>query len=372
MTDGLGQPSCLTTDFSTESRRCEPCLAMACAPAESPPMPHFPQHETTRLASALLDTPDRCLFASRDLDETRTQVGRVMKPHQLNVSGRAQRIDSRMHHMAFGRVSLSRLKYGADVQIRPGPLEDFYLVQMPLAGCARIESGTQAIDSTAEVASVLSPTAATTMDWESGNDQIMVRIDRSLIDRALAAQLGRSPATALEFQLGFRWRECTAWRCLISYLLDCSAQRIDLATQPLVTAQIEQLVVTTLMSLHVHNFSDAKPARLAAVLPRHVRKVQDHLQAHAGEPLSPDDLARLAGVSVRSLYTGFQAFCGVSPMQYLKEVRMERARSDLQAAADAVSVAGVALRWGFGHLGRFSVDYKARFGESPSETLRRG
>ena len=269
-------------------------------------------------------------------------------------------------------MALSRLKYGADVHIRPGPLEDFYLVQMPLAGCARIESGTQVIDSTTEVASVLSPAAATSMDWAAANDQIMVRIDRALIDRALAARLGRLPATALEFQLGFRWRDCTAWRCLIGYLLDCSAQRIDLAAQPLVTAQIEQLVVTTLMSLHAHNFSDATPARLAAVLPRHVRKVQDHVQAHAGEPLSPDDLARLAGVSVRSLYAGFQAFCGVSPMQYLKDVRMERARSDLQAATGAGSVACVAMRWGFAHLGRFSVDYKARFGESPRETLRRG
>ena len=144
-------------------------------------MPTAQQHETTRLAGALLDTPDRCLFASRDLDETRTLVGRVMKPHQLDVYGRAQRIDSRMHHMAFGRVALSRLKYGADVHIRPGPLEDFYLVQMPLAGCARIESGTQVIDSTTEVASVLSPAAATSMDWAAANDQIKARSMRTMI-----------------------------------------------------------------------------------------------------------------------------------------------------------------------------------------------
>jgi AraC-like DNA-binding protein len=294
-----------------------------------------------------------------------------MKPHQLDVAGPAQRLDSRMHHMAFGKVSLSRLRYGANVQISPGPLEDFYLVQMPLAGCAHIESGTQQVDSTLDVASVLSPTAPTTMRWGADNDQLMIRIDRPLVERALSARLGHAPSQALEFELGFRWRECAAWHCLVAYLVECSAQRIDLAGQALLVAQIEQLVITTLMSLHAHNFSDLRPARHSAIAPRHVRRVQEHLQAHAGEPIVPAELAQLAGVSLRSLYKGFQAFCGVSPMQYLKDLRLNRARAELQTPADATSVAGVAMRWGFGHLGRFSADYRVRFGESPSETLRR-
>ena len=103
--------------------------------------------------------------------------------------------------------------------------------------------------------------------------------------------------------------------------------------------------------------------------PRHVRKVQEYLNAHAHEPVRAEDLARVAGVSLRSLYAGFKAFSGVSPMQYLKDLRLERARADLLAGKG--SVGSVALLWGFGHLGRFSADYRARFGESPSESLRR-
>lgn len=59
----------------------------------------------------------------------------------------------------------------------------------------------------------------------------------------------------------------------------------------------------------------------------------------------------------------------VSPMQYLKDLRLERASAELLGGS--THVAGVALRWGFGHLGRFSADYRARFGEYPSETVRR-
>ena len=49
---------------------------------------------------------------------------------------------------------------------------------------------------------------------------------------------------------------------------------------------------------------------------------------------------------------------------------MERARTEL-LSGEAASVAGVALRWGFAHMGRFSNDYKARYLETPSQTLRR-
>lgn len=326
---------------------------------------------TTPLASGLLNNPTRQLFASHDVDETRAMVSRVMKTHQLGVVGHTQHLDARMHHVALGDVSVSRLRYGANVEIKPGPLEDFYLVQMPLAGHARIENGSHYVDSGPELASVLSPDDPTAMRWGADNDQLMIRIERSLLERTLAAQLGRPITDPLRFQLGFRWRECVPWHSLMSYVLDCSAQGVDLSQHKLVSAQMEQLVVATLLSLHGHNYSDAQPARCGAVLPRHVRRVQEYLQAHAHENIGAEELAQVAGVSLRSLYSGFKEFCGVSPMQYLKDLRLERARADLLRSADVGNVAGVALRWGFAHLGRFSADYRARFGENPSQSLRR-
>jgi AraC-like DNA-binding protein len=74
---------------------------------------------------------------------------------------------------------------------------------------------------------------------------------------------------------------------------------------------------------------------------------------------------------MRSLYAGFKEYLGVSPMQYLRDLRMECARTELMSG-EASNVSGVALRWGFAHLGRFSNDYKLRYGETPSQTLRRG
>jgi len=60
-------------------------------------------------------------------------------------------------------------------------------------------------------------------------------------------------------------------------------------------------------------------------------------------------------------------------MLYLRDRRLERAHEDLTDAipSDGVTVTDVAERWGFHHLGSFAALYRNRWGESPSETLRR-
>jgi AraC-like DNA-binding protein len=323
------------------------------------------------LNSALIQSPRTQLFLSRDLEQTRAAVGQVMTSHALDCDGKMQRLQARMHYVSFGDVSLSRLKYGADVTIRPGLLDTFYLVQMPLAGRASVDCGKEHVDSGPGLASVLNPSELTVMHWRADNDQLMVRIDRSLVERAIWAQLGRKTNGPLNFQLGFRWQDSMPWRCLMQYLVDCVAGDFDPIKYRLIAANIEQLVVSTLLATQPHNFSDHKAPHRSVVLPRHVRKVEEFLRMNAQEPISAEQLAALAGVSLRSLYAGFKEYCGVTPMQYLKQLRLEGARNMLLHEGDSVTVATAAMQWGFAHLGRFSVEFKQQFGESPSEMLRR-
>jgi AraC-like DNA-binding protein len=324
---------------------------------------------TPGLSGAFINAPERQLFASRDLLQTRSLVGQVMKPHELRVHGTSQQLNARMHHMAFGGVSLNRLKYGAEVDIEPGPLDDFYLIQMPLAGHARISSGAQQVHSDPDVAVVISPEDSTVMRWSDDCDQLMVRIDRALVDRAIGAISGHLEPQSVRFALGFKWRECGPWRCLVQYLNDCAGHRFDAVQYRLMVANIEQLVVSTLVGAQPHDMRQSKAARCAVVLPRHVKRVQEYLRENAGEPVTADQMALIAGVSLRSLYAGFKQYCGVSPMQYLRALRLDGARQAL-LGEPGCNIASVAMRWGFGHLGRFSMEYKERFGESPSQSAR--
>jgi transcriptional regulator GlxA family with amidase domain len=108
----------------------------------------------------------------------------------------------------------------------------------------------------------------------------------------------------------------------------------------------------------------------AAVVPGGVKRAIDFMHANLGREVTIADLVTVANVASRTLFKHFKDFTGVSPMRYLRERRLDRAREELERAGEA-SVSGVAMRCGFGHLGRFAGAYRRRFGESPSTTARR-
>jgi AraC family transcriptional regulator, ethanolamine operon transcriptional activator len=77
-------------------------------------------------------------------------------------------------------------------------------------------------------------------------------------------------------------------------------------------------------------------------------------------------------VSARTLQYAFECICGMPPVQYFKRHRLSLARRALRRSEpSAGAVKTAALDAGFLHLGRFSAEYQAMFGEKPSETLTR-
>ena len=61
----------------------------------------------------------------------------------------------------------------------------------------------------------------------------------------------------------------------------------------------------------------------------------------------------------------------MSPMRYLRTARLNRVREALLRDDRTESIIDIAMAWGFYHLGRFSIEYRKQFGESPSETRAR-
>jgi transcriptional regulator GlxA family with amidase domain len=101
---------------------------------------------------------------------------------------------------------------------------------------------------------------------------------------------------------------------------------------------------------------------LAEVLALAVSNTPPHISA----------LCRALGVSERTLRKEFHKTYGITPCRRLRLLRLTRARSALQAAdCRFVTVTGIATSFGFVELGRFSVEYRKMFGESPSQTLQR-
>jgi AraC-like DNA-binding protein/Tfp pilus assembly protein PilF len=107
------------------------------------------------------------------------------------------------------------------------------------------------------------------------------------------------------------------------------------------------------------------------LLPRSVRRAVEAMDSNLGHAWTVTELAAIAGVSSRTLQRQFLAFLGKTPGAMLRDIRFERARRELLRGSRGAKVTDIALRSGLPHCGRFSVEYRHRYGETPSRTLKR-
>ena len=104
------------------------------------------------------------------------------------------------------------------------------------------------------------------------------------------------------------------------------------------------------------------------------RKMREFVTSHIE---TFDDFPELSaiqgylGVSNRTLEYAFKSLLDVSPLRYLTCWRLHCARRDIRRFGPAASITAIATKWGFWHLGRFSIAYRELFGESPSVTVRK-
>ena len=106
-------------------------------------------------------------------------------------------------------------------------------------------------------------------------------------------------------------------------------------------------------------------------VPQDVKRAMELLRANCARDPDADTLAAACGVGRRTLEKHFRRFLGRSLGEVRRDFCLERARRDLLRSPPDTAVTEIALRCGFKHLGRFAALYRANFGESPSDTLRR-
>lgn len=309
---------------------------------------------------------------SGNLDEVRECVGSVFKPHKLALLGTSEHLQSHMYHARHGSLSLNLLDYGGDVTIDPERLGSFFLLQIPLSGGAEIECGNHRFDSSPGVASLVSPTLPLRMRWIHC-PQVVLRIEREAIEHHCARHFGTEEHRVVEFEPAFNLTSPSG-RCLLpllSVLANALSDPAHPLRHPLAYEQFESTVLNALVYGQTNTARSGALPLGAPLAPFYVKRVEEYIRTHLHEPLTIERLAEFSGVSASTLFSGFRNCHGVSPMAWVRQLRLERVRDELRgAAAEPVSVTDVALKWGFAHLGRFAMEYKRAFGESPSVSLR--
>ncbi len=100
------------------------------------------------------------------------------------------------------------------------------------------------------------------------------------------------------------------------------------------------------------------------------RAAERYMWSHVDDDIGLNEICRGIGCHRRTLLNYFNKLYGMSPIRYLKILRLNRAQTALRESEPLrISIFDVAADHGFWHMGHFSSDYRYLFGETPSETL---
>lgn len=138
---------------------------------------------------------------------------------------------------------------------------------------------------------------------------------------------------------------------------------------PVIATSLSELLARTLLLAHAHDRMGLLERRPKQVHARVIRQVEDYVRAHAGEPISSGDLARLTSTSAQALEAACMAQRGESLDALIRRARLEHAREALRSDP-SLTPTRAAYAAGFIQPERFAAAYFLAFGEHPEQTWR--
>jgi AraC-like DNA-binding protein len=308
------------------------------------------------------------------LSEFNRYIDEKMKGYRLSACGRTNYFqfshsEVRLEHMAIDLVCLNS---DNNFVIRKYDRDDIYVVQFPIRGHCEIRMDQKSMPLSPGQALVINPARLVQKRWQNSMLQVMLRISRPALERVLCKELETDLRTPLAFDetvldgtIGYEFPRIieAVWR---DYYSDRLFQNRR------IVRHLERTILLMLLGGTPHNYR-SQFDYVALVAPYYVKRAEDFMHEHICMDITTLDLVAAAGVSERSLYYGFRRWRNTTPMSYLRRLRLDRARKDLQKAArKGRTITEVATNLGYTHLSSFSKHYKSRFGETPSETLMKG
>jgi AraC-like DNA-binding protein len=312
---------------------------------------------------------------SSDLDETRMVLAEHFYSNFVDILEPSKSLDTQLRVTNLGPVTIGDVRFGTDLKLRLHELGAYH-VDVILSGQLEWQQGRdEPRVATDTSGAVFQPVGDTVLHRWTGDCRLLaVKIDRGALETQLARMLDAPVASPIQLcrQLDQSHGPGRTWTNMVRALTaDALGENRGLTQNPLLAEPLQEVLLRGLLLAGDHPYRDrlARPGGPYPA-PRAIRQAIDLLHSRPEQPITIAKLADITGVSERALQAGFRRYVGVSPTTYLRQIRLDRAHEQLrQAGPDQTTVADVAHRWGFAHLGRFAGSYRARYGVSPSQTL---
>jgi len=293
---------------------------------------------------------------------------------QFDVRSRRDRtIDVRSEGVELPNMVIHKTQLAAGFTIEGRDPDPHYVMFMPLSG--RIEASTYGLSAACDPqrAFILCRPSrpAAVLRTEAPISALALKFSGAAVTRQLGALIGEPVHAAPEFALAMNLTAGYG-RLFAGYLLLAATDfKRAVPSSPIAIRGLEEFIISKLLMSHQHDFTAALQRIERPIAPRDMKRAVDFMQAMLASPIGIAEIAEAAGIAGRTLFKHFHDVYGISPMRYLRNARFEKVRDALARAELEESVTEIAMAWGFHHMGRFSVEYRSRFGERPSDTLKR-
>ncbi len=313
-------------------------------------------------------------FVAQSIDEARsfysTRFGSIVaEPY-----ARRERFRWTARPTTLGPLTVLRSEVEGGLRASSDPVEGFYSLTRPIFGGSEITHNRKTVNAVpGEISTLTSPMLPARVVLQSGQIGMQIVIPLAVVEASFAALFGEPPRGGLRFDPRVNLTSAP----LIAGLTDAIIAHAGRAATGEV-GKAAEVAAARLAAKLVHALLVLQPHDRAPLLARpppepglqRVVLAEELMAASCTEEITAEGLAEATGVSVRSLQRAFRTHRRTTPLAFLRERRFEEARARL-LAEPSLSVTEVALACGLVHLGRFSQGYRARFGETPSETRRR-
>ncbi len=315
-------------------------------------------------------------FASTDIDDVHEHMCAAFCPHDLSVDGPSGSIAFRNKRSTLGNISFTVTDYGTTketISVSVPASEKLLLVQCVTQGLAEFTHQDKKVALRPGAMTIISPQFPFEQRTFPGCRHFTIKFERSQLEEILLEELGeRHSSLVFKPDLIPLAGAGASFARFVNSVIDDLENDASSLRHPRILDSLEDTMARMLLACGQHNHTvEYLEQPLANVVPYYVKCAAQFIREHYKQPLMLAQLVHVAGVSERTLSTGFRRFLDTSPMGYLKNYRLQKAHQMLKdGASQGKNVTGIALACGFSHPSKFARDYLQRFGERPSETLR--
>ncbi|MEB6478144.1 AraC family transcriptional regulator [Acinetobacter vivianii] len=308
------------------------------------------------------------LFQSNDYQTIKDQISYYLCPHRFDVEAQ-EPLNTRLNGFSFGNGALYDLKYSAPVVICIDDSSSFYLFRITLEGQCQVGAANQQLLQSVGIMSVTHPHTRQQIVTNQHCRNIILKLSKQEIETQLFKMLGHTSHAPVWFDSGL---SCTAEGIssiveTLNYL--CHAY-YNIQNWSFISASFTQYLIELILLKIPNNYSEQLNAQRQQLVPGYIKKAQQYIQDNLHQAISLATLSQYCEVSIRSLQKGFSQYLQQTPVEYIREQRLERIHSALQQAVDHQTVTDILLDHGIQSFGHFSTLYKKRFGCLPSQTLK--